>query len=107
MANDLSQDERAELEALRSERVKSGKGGLYLKGSTKGGISLYGLQRFPVTSYKEQWEKVVAHADTVWDEAYTTARPVVSSILSEGGVLRSASNDIGIGVDGRAGCAIL
>ena len=50
---------------------------------------------------------LVAHADTVWDEAYTTARPVVSSILSDGGVLRSASNDIGIGVDDRAGCAIL
>jgi len=65
MANDLSQDERAELEALRIERVKSGKGGLYLKVSTKGGISLYGLQKFPVTLYKEQWEKVVAHAGVI------------------------------------------
>lgn len=50
---------------------------------------------------------LVAHADTVWDEAYTRVRPVDSSVLCTAGVLRSASNEIGIGVDDRAGCAML
>ena len=55
MDNELTNDERAELEALRKEKGKTGKKGLYLQVSQKGAVSLYGMGRFPVTLYKEQW----------------------------------------------------
>ena len=51
----------AELEALRAEnaRLKAHKQGrLGLKVSSKGAVSLYGLGRFPVTLYANQWQKV-------------------------------------------------
>lgn len=34
-----------------------------LKVSEKGGMSVYGLGRFPVTLYKEQWETLLSHVD--------------------------------------------
>jgi hypothetical protein len=36
---------------------------LSFKISEKGGVSVYGLGRFPVTLYFEQWNKLLAHAD--------------------------------------------
>ena len=55
-------DMQAELERLRAENAKlkgqSAKG-LRLKVSEKGAVSVYGLGRFPLTLYKEQWEKVL------------------------------------------------
>src|SRR5262245_59916172 len=42
---------RAENELLKTQRNK----GISLKVSEKGGVSVYGLGRFPVTLYKEQW----------------------------------------------------
>ena len=36
-----------------------------LKVSEKGGLSVYGLGRFPVTLYREQWEKLLAMADEI------------------------------------------
>lgn len=65
MSEDLSADERAELEALRKEKGKAGKKGLYLQVSQKGAVSLYGMGRFPVTLYKEQWHKVIAHMEVI------------------------------------------
>lgn len=65
MSEDLSADERAELEALRKEKSKAGKKGLYLQVSPKGAVSLYGMGRFPVTLYKEQWQKVIAHMEVI------------------------------------------
>ncbi len=52
---------RIENEALkkRSEKVLS------LKVSQKGGVSVYGLGRFPVTLYKEQWEKLLDMSDDI------------------------------------------
>ena len=41
------------------------KKGLYCKVSEKGAISVYGLQRMPVTLYVEQWERLLAYADEV------------------------------------------
>lgn len=38
---------------------------LSLKVSPKGAVSLYGMGRFPVTLYGEQWERVIAHGDTI------------------------------------------
>jgi hypothetical protein len=47
----------AELE----ERLARG-GSIRFKVSEKGAISMYGLGRFPVTLYLEQWEAVLSHA---------------------------------------------
>jgi hypothetical protein len=51
-------DMEAELERLRAENAQlksKDKGGISLKVSEKGAVSLYGMGRFPVTLYKEQW----------------------------------------------------
>ena len=50
---------------LLEEAEKEGRGSLYCKVSEKGGISVYGLQRMPVTLYVEQWEKVLGFADEI------------------------------------------
>lgn len=65
MAND---DLQAELERLRAENTalkKTSSRGLSLKVSEKGGLSVYGLGRFPVTLYKEQWTKLLDMADDI------------------------------------------
>jgi len=65
MADD---DLKAELEKLRAEneRLKAQHTrGVSLKVSEKGGVSVYGLGRFPVTLYKEQWAKLLAMADDI------------------------------------------
>ncbi len=62
----MSEDETAELERLKAEneRLKrTASRGISLKVSEKGGVSVYGLGRFPVTLYKEQWEKLLDMAD--------------------------------------------
>jgi hypothetical protein len=38
---------------------------LTAKVTDKGGLSVYGLQRFPVTLYREQWEALLDHADKI------------------------------------------
>ena len=61
-------DLKAELERLRAENARlknKGAGGLSLKVSEKGGVSVYGLGRFPVTLYKEQWLKLLGMADEI------------------------------------------
>jgi hypothetical protein len=61
-------DLRVELERLKAEneRLKSQRGRTAsLKVSEKGGVSVYGLGRFPVTLYKEQWTKLLAMADEI------------------------------------------
>jgi len=40
-------------------------GQLRLKISEKGGLSVYGLGRFPVTLYKEQWVRLLEHVDEI------------------------------------------
>ena len=59
-AKKLSVDEAAKLLA---ELETSKRGTLYCKVSQKSGMSLYGLQRMPVTLYVEQWERLLAFAD--------------------------------------------
>ena len=39
--------------------------GVTLKVSEKGALSLCGLGRFPVTLYKEQWKRLLEHADEI------------------------------------------
>jgi hypothetical protein len=66
MANDELQ---AELERLRAENeaLKQTKrtGAVSMKVSEKGAVSVYGLGRFPVTLYQEQWTKLLAMAPEI------------------------------------------
>ena len=55
-------DMKAELERLRNENAALKKGaatGISMKVSEKGALSIYGMGRFPVTLYKEQWLKLM------------------------------------------------
>ncbi|HTE45118.1 MAG TPA: hypothetical protein VK636_07735 [Gemmatimonadaceae bacterium] len=65
----MSDDEmRAELERLRKENESLKKGaakGVSMKVSEKGGLSVYGLGRFPITLYKEQWVKLLDLSDQI------------------------------------------
>jgi hypothetical protein len=59
---------KAELERLRNENAALKKGassGIHLKVSEKGAVSGYGMGRFPVTLYKEQWLKLLAMSDDI------------------------------------------
>jgi hypothetical protein len=59
---------KAELERLKAENeaLKArGAKGLSMKVSDKGGLSVYGLGRFPVTLYQEQWLKLLDVADDI------------------------------------------
>lgn len=61
---------KAELERLRAENqaLKSSKperGTLSMKVSEKGALSIYGMGRFPVTLYKEQWLKLLGIAEEI------------------------------------------
>ena len=53
---------RAELERLKAENESlrtRRSGAVSMKVSEKGGLSVYGLGRFPVTLYQEQWLKLL------------------------------------------------
>ena len=61
-------DMQAELARLRAENEalkKSGRSKLAMKVSEKGALSVYGMGRFPVTLYKEQWAKLLDMADEI------------------------------------------
>ena len=63
-------DLKAELERLRAENevlTSRSQRAVSLKVSEKGGLSVYGLGRFPVTLYKEQWQKLLGMADEIRD----------------------------------------
>jgi hypothetical protein len=52
---------RAENEALKARGQRPGQ----IRVSEKGGVSVYGLGRFPVTLYKEQWRRLLDMADEI------------------------------------------
>lgn len=59
---------REELERLRAENAalkKTSSKGISMKVSEKGGLSIYGLGRFPITLYKEQWTKLLDMSDEI------------------------------------------
>jgi len=58
---------QAEIERLRAENesLKRPRGQLSMRVSEKGALSVYGLGRFPVTLYREQWEKLLGMADQI------------------------------------------
>jgi hypothetical protein len=62
----MSEDLRAEIERLRAENEalkRPERGKLSLRVSEKGALSVYGMGRFPVTLYKEQWLKLLGIAE--------------------------------------------
>lgn len=64
----MTDDVQAELARLRAEneRLKqAGRGKLALKVSEKGALSVYGMGRFPVTLYKEQWLRLLSMAEEI------------------------------------------
>jgi len=68
MSSNDADDLKGELERLRAENERLKKGaskGTSLRVSEKGGVSVYGLGRFPVTLYKEQWKKLLDMADEI------------------------------------------
>ena len=59
---------QAEIERLRAENEtlkKPARGQLSLRVSEKGALSVYGMGRFPVTLYREQWEKLLGMSDQI------------------------------------------
>ena len=69
MADETAEQKLARLEAenkaLREQMEQRRSGQLRLKVSEKGGLSVYGLGRFPVTLYKEQWIRLLDHAEEI------------------------------------------
>jgi hypothetical protein len=62
------EDLKAELEKLRAENEalkKTSSKELGMKVSEKGALSVYGLGRFPVTLYKEQWIRLLDFSDDI------------------------------------------
>jgi hypothetical protein len=71
MAEETAEQKMARLEAenrvLKDQIEQRKPGQLRLKISEKGGLSVYGLGRFPVTLYKEQWTRLLDYADEIKD----------------------------------------
>jgi hypothetical protein len=69
MAEETAEQKLARLEAenksLREQVEQRKPGQLRLKVGEKGGLSVYGLGRFPVTLYKEQWIRLLDHAEEI------------------------------------------
>ena len=62
------EDLKAELERLKAENEalkKRRSSSVSMKVSEKGAVSVYGLGRFPVTLYQEQWNKLLSMADEI------------------------------------------
>lgn len=55
----------ARLEAENAALKAKEKRGTYLRVSEKGGASLYGMRRFPITFYREEWERILGMSDEI------------------------------------------
>ena len=75
----LSAMTREQLEAMVLSLKTQSQRKLTLKVSAKGAVSMYGLGRFPITLYPEQWRKVMAERDNV--EAFIDTN---ADVLSQG-----------------------
>jgi hypothetical protein len=69
MAEETAEEKLARLEAenktLREQMEQRKPGQLRLKVSEKGALSVYGLGRFPVTLYKEQWGRLLGYTEEI------------------------------------------
>jgi hypothetical protein len=66
--NSMDEDLKAEIERLRNENAalkKSGSAESRIRVSPKGGVSVYGMGKYPVTLYKEQWLKLLSMSDEI------------------------------------------
>ena len=66
--SELTNTEREELEQLRKQkaaRESLDRKGISFKVSEKGGVSVYGLGRFPVTLYQEQWTRLFSEVENL------------------------------------------
>lgn len=63
----MTENERLKDELDKLKAKEKTKREIYLKISQKGALSLYGLGRFPVTLYKEQWEKLLEKVADIKD----------------------------------------
>ncbi len=65
---ETDEEMRAELERLRAENenLKAAKTReLRLQVSQKGAVSLYGIRRFPITFYADEWDTMLGMADEI------------------------------------------
>ncbi len=65
MAEPTYEELKAQLDALKAKEARSGN--ISFKVSDKGAVSVYGLGRFPVTLYYEQWVKLLDRAQDLRD----------------------------------------
>ena len=65
MPDDEMKDELERLRAENAALKKTSSRGLSLKVSEKGALSVYGMGRFPVTLYKEQWVKLLEISEDI------------------------------------------
>ena len=72
---------RAENEALRNAKATAP--GISCKVSEKGALSVYGLGRFPVTLYREQWERLFAYSKTLGEYMNLNAARLVTKAQSQ------------------------
>lgn len=63
--NTLSDEQKTAIAAAMAEQAKAKAGKLTFKVSNKGAVSIYGINRFPVTVYAEQWERIFNAKDDV------------------------------------------
>ncbi len=72
---------REEVERLKKENEtlqKQSTTEITWKVSEKGALSIYGLQRFPVTLYKKQWEKIFEKHEEI-----TIVNPSTTTFISD------------------------
>ena len=65
MAEPTYEELKQRLAQLEKQQGSRRTGSLEFRVGEKGGVSVYGLGRFPVTLYQEQWEKLLAMAEDI------------------------------------------
>ena len=65
MSDDAIKEELERLRAENERLKKRSSRGVTMKVSEKGGLSVYGLGRFPVTLYKEQWVRLLDMSEDI------------------------------------------
>ncbi len=55
----------SELESQLDEQKQRARQGVYLKVAVKGGVSVYGIRRFPITFYLEEWNRILDMSDEI------------------------------------------
>jgi hypothetical protein len=63
MSEPTYEELKAQLAALQKQSGQKRSGALDFRVGEKGGVSVYGLGRFPVTLYYEQWIRLLAASD--------------------------------------------